>query len=407
MASVLEMDWSGNRHKEKFTYRIVDWETWKEVGEVGNIISGNLYLSALNDMRATGNFEYDGGSAPNPNDLVRIYYTFSDDYGRTLDPYPIATLFINYSEYDSHAVYSVNEQGEYIATNIRVHGTANGDSVLKVMQDKIYGKPFIVSNGMNYVSTAKTMVESLGLRTNNPQPSARVRTRKADGILDADKTYQNIVNYLLNTADYSACYPNAMGEVQITPYTALDKRSVVWTFKNNENSIIEDGVTRKNNWQSVPNVCRCYYSSDVCSCVAVAKNYSGSRVSLAERGGRELTLYEDTSSTDESDSSISGETPEDIFANLKTHTLNKLKDNSNETDYIVIKHPYIPIFPNDAIAAEYSPTLENGIIWSGTVTSMNISLAVGTYTQTEARRFIDAGMNIAIDSSESSIIWRA
>lgn len=406
MATAFEMDWNGNRRNEKFTYRIVDWETFAEVGEIGNILSGNLYLSALNDMRATGTFEYDGGSAPNPNDLVRIYYSFTDDYGRTLDPHPLATLFINYSEYDSHAVYSYKD-GEYVSTGVRVHGTANGDSVLKVMQDKIYGKPFTIPNGLNYVQTAKTLVESLGLRTNNPQPSERTRSRKADGVMEADSTYQNIVNYLLNCADYSACYPNSMGEVQITPYTDIDKRSVVWTFANDANSIIEDGITSRNNWQTVPNVCRCYYASDVCSCVAVAKNYSGSRVSLQERDGRELTIYEDTSSTDESDSSISGETPEDIFANLKTHAINKLKNNSNETDYIVIRHPYVPISPNDAIAAKYSPTIANGINWNGTVMSMDISLTVGTSTQTEARRFIDDGMNIAIDDSESSIIWRA
>jgi hypothetical protein len=77
--------------------------------------------------------------------------------------------------------------------------------------------------------------------------------------------------------------------------------------------------------------------------------------------------------------------------------LTKLVNNSSEIEHVKLSHPYIDLFPNNAIEIDYS-----GKKWSGRVTNVSISLQPSTKCDTEIRRFIANGIEYTKDGG---VIW--
>lgn len=362
---------TGNRADETYTYRRVDWATWGEGADLGNVTGGSIELGAFTDLKATCSFGFQGGEAPEQDSLVRIYYSFKDDDGEVAE-FMLGTFLIAYS-----TVSRVDD---------RLSGTADGYSVLKVLADKRYGMPFTVATGEQPIAKAVALMEGLGLRVNVGEESAYELT--SDHTFDPDDSYLTIVNWLLTSAGYMAVSPDAGGICQVRKPNP--SRSPVATFEDDEQSIMYPEVSTENDWQSTPNVVRAYYEDDTCALWATASNLSGSKASLDNRGNRELTLYESVSELDGADGSAK-------LANLEAYAINKLLDNSGEIERVSLSHPYVPILPNDAIQVKYG-----AFDWVGNVTNMRVSLAPSTKCETETRRLVSPTIQTDVDGG---ILW--
>lgn len=363
------MNLTGNRADETYTYRKVDWNTWQEGADLGNVVSGSLELSAFSDMKASCSFSYMGGEAPEQDSLIRIYYSFKDDSGETVT-FKLGTFLIGYST----------------VTHIdgRVSGTCDGTSVLKVLDDRKYGMPFTVAAGEQPVAKAVGLMQSLGLRVNVGDESSYVLT--ADHTFNPDDSYLTIVNWCLTAAGFAAVRPDADG-------VCLVQRSVphavVAEFAADDDSIMYPEVGTENDWQNTPNVVRTYYEDDTVAMYAVAKNVSGSKASLDNRGNRELTLYESVSE-------LEGETSAQRLANLQAYATKKLADNSGEIERVTLSFPYIPVEPNDGISVDY------GFKWTGNVTNLMVNLAPATKCDCETRRLVAPIIDVY---EENAILW--
>ena len=375
-------DLFGNRTNETYTYRRVSWGDWQEGADLGDVTSGSVELSAFSDLKAVCSFDYHGYESPEQDNLIRIYYSFTDDDGET-SQYPIGTFIIGYSNVVNTADYIGDE-----CVGMRLSGTADGYSVLKVLSDKVYGMPYTVNAGAQAIQIAVSLIEELGLRVDVQDQSSYVL--KSDYTFDPDDSYLTIVNWLLNTANFAAVTPDPYGVCAIAKYVNPSSRPAVATFANDDNSIMYPEVQEENDWQNTPNVCRLFYSTDETCIYAWAKNVRGSKASLESRGNRELTLYEEISE-------LQGSTSSAMLANLKSMANTKLVDNSNEIERVRLSHPYIPMFPNDSGAVEYA-----GKSWIGTVTNINISLEPSTKCDTELRRFI---VNSIETSTGGAVLW--
>lgn len=362
---------TGNRADETYTYRRVDWETWQEGADLGNVVSGSIELGAFTDLKATCSFAFQGGEAPEQDSLVRIYYSFTDEDGERAE-YQLGTFLITYSTVTT--------------TDDRVGGTAEGYSVLKVLNDRKAGMPYTVAAGAYPVVEAVALMESVGLRVNQGDESSYQLT--SDHTFEPDDSYLTIVNWLLTAAGFAAVMPNAAGECEVRRPSA---HGVRFAFDAGAYSIMYPSVQTENDWQSTANVVRAYYEDDTCAVYAVAKNMSGSKASLDNRGGRELTLYESVSELDGADAASK-------LVNLVTLATSKLVDNSGEIERVKLSHPYVPLLPNDGITVKY-----NGIDWQGNVTNMRISLAPSTRCETETRRL--TAPTITVDATECGILW--
>lgn len=381
------MSWLGNRAGERFTYRRVRWTPndpathFSEAEEYGNITRGTIELAAFTDAKASCSFDFEGGTAPDTVDLVRVYYSFTDDGGDS-ENLCLGTFFVNYGD------VSYTESGGSLVPS----GTVEGESVLSVLLDKKLGAPYTVAAGTDCVAEAQSIIENLGLPTNQPESPA-IETQSAY-TFEPDDAVITVVNWLLGQAGYRACWPNAYGAVQLAPYQDASQSEPVATFRDDENSIMLPEVSVENDWASIPNVARLSFANDEEALYAVASLDSGNRASLAARGGRELTLQEEISD-------LQGATQADRIAELEALAVQRLTDNSREIERVTLQHALIPgIEPNASIAVDYS-----GTVWTGSVTNVSISLETSAPCTTKTRRFI-APQSLTI-TTEGGVSWQA
>lgn len=372
----------GNRANEVYTYRRVDWTTWQEGADIGDVVDGSVELSAFSDLKGVCSFDYMGTEAPEQDGLVRIYYSFTDDYGERAE-YMIGTFIVCYASNANVADYVGDE-----CVGMRVSGKADGYSVLKVLSDRIYGMPFTISAGQQPVQVAVSLINGLGLRVDVQDASSYAL--KSDYTFEPDDSYLTIVNWCMTAAGFAAVSPDPSGAVVVKRYVDPTDRAPVATFANDDESIMYPEVEVENDWQSTPNVVRAFYSTEDVAIYAYAKNIKGSKASLDSRGGRELTLFENVSELD-------GSTSAQMLSNLKAHARTKLLDNSSEIERVRLSHPYIPIYPNDPIRVEYADK-----VWSGSVTNIKMALSPSTKCDTEIRRFVPSTITVQTDGA---VLW--
>ena len=374
-------DLLGNRHQETYSYRKVDWSTWQDGEDLGNVMDGSIELSAFSDLKVSGSFTYKG-EAPEQDSIVRIYYSFLDDDGNKAR-YPLATLIVCYADRTLTADYEMGECAGLVAD-----GTADCCSVLKILQDRLCGMPFTVSANTNPVQKAIELITSLGLRVvSGDLPRYALAN---DHTFEPSDSYLTVVNWLLAAADYQSVIPDANGRCQITRYVPPESREVVWTFRNDGDSIMYPEVREENDWQSTPNVVKAYYEDDACAIYAESSNVSGSRASLDSRGGRALDRYESVSE-------LEGSTAAEKLEDLKAYAEKVLLDSSNEIERVTVSHPYVPIKQGDAVRVEYADR-----VWQGTIQNMPIRLAPSTRCDTLVRRFTAPSIQV---ETVGGIVW--
>ena len=378
-------DWYGNRTRERYTFRRVTWnpgqpDHFQECSDYTNVTGGSVELSAFTDTKASCSFDFLGGELPDTRDLVRIYYSFTDDNGETAET-AIGTFFVEYADTTYEAA-----NGSLVAS-----GTVDGSSVLSMLIARKLGVPYTVDSGTDCLEAAVGLVDGVGLPVSAPESNG-YQTSTAH-TFEPDDSYLTVVNWLLTTAGYQSAYPDAFGRVVIEKYVAPEKRDTVATFRDDSRSIMLPEVAQENDWAQTPNVARLSYSSDDESLYAIARCVSGSKSSLDARGGRELTLVESVTELD-------GATQQDRIDALEAMARQRLIDQSAEIERATLTHAYIDgIQQNDAIAIEYS-----GASWRGNVTNMEIALEASTPCTTKLRRFVDNALEI---ETEGGALWTA
>ena len=352
------VDYSGNRHNERYTYTRVGWDNWAEHENYPYITEGTLEYSASSDLKVTGSFTFEGNELPNTNDLLRVYYDFDDDNGEHAH-IALATLFTAYADLE-HAD---------TVRGIKSKGTLDGSSMLRALEQKIYGAPYTITANTNAIYKAVTLIKSLGL---NVDYTPDITVLASDHTFDAGASYLEMVNWLCSTAGYSPATPDAYGTIQLQPYTDTLNQAPAAVFTNDDNSIMYPEISVANDWANTPNVVKLFYNTDQACIIAEARNESGSRASLDARGGREQTYYEDTS-----------ELPDN--ANKLTSLLDlaesKLRELSCDIEYVTISHAYIPLKIYDLVQVNYAT-----MSWSGTLDNLNITLAPSTKCQSKIKR---------------------
>lgn len=367
------IDLFGNRANETYTYRRVSWPGFIEGSDLGNVTSGSVELSAFSDLKATCSFNFEGGQEPGTDDLIRIYYSFTDDNGEYAE-FCIGTFLIGYAD----TTYRLD------GDRLMASGKVNGWSVLKVLQDVKMGYAYTANAGEYAIAKAIQLIQDAGLPVNVANESSYQLS--SDHTFDPTDSLLTVVNWLCTTANYQAPYPDAYGTVQVQQYIDPQERATVATFQDDENSIMYPDVSIENDWQEIPNVYRLHYSTDDLAIHAEARNVSGSKASLDSRGGRELVEVEAVTELQGADSSAKA-------ANLEAMAESKLLNNSQEIERVELSHPYIPLVANDAVSVIYADKA-----WSGNVQNMRITLEPSTVCDTVLRRFVPSSITVTASS---------
>lgn len=365
-------DWTGSR-RGRFFARYVDWDTWAEGAEFGNVAGGGIELSALSDTKASGTLDFEG-EAPDPSKLLRIYYTFEDCEGES-ETVAVSTMLVE-----------VSDDGR---TDRKSSGTARLESVLKVLKDKEYGAPFTVPEGTNAVQKAVELCESVGLRTNNPTSAYALSKQKVFPAEEAN--YLAIVNWLLSAAGYGSAFPDANGVVTMEPYVEPTDREPAFTFEAGESSVLFPEIKVVTDWQSSPNAVRLHYETENESITAYALNIDPeSKSSLPSRGWREKTLREAVTE-------LEGTSAEQRMENLEAMAASRLVANSAEVERVELQCPFLPLSPNDSVRTNYA-----GVDWAGGITNYSVKLGDDSTSTVTARRFVRRALRV---DSGGEILW--
>lgn len=361
------MNWFGNRKNEEFIFKRVSWDNWQEHETYNYITSGSIEYAADAELKVSGKFEFEGYDIPDTNDLIRVYYRFTE--GSESVEIALATFFMSYS--------SIN----YLDTlkGIKASGSINGESVLTVLKNKQVGRPFTIKKGTYSIVKAWELIEECGLRYSAPTLLNNMNKLTSDYTFKATDNYLTIVNYLMGVAQYKDVYPDENGIIQMEPIPQKHNKIV---FKNDDNSIMYPELSADNNWMSTPNVVKILYNTDTACILATAKNITGSRASLNSRGNREITYVEEVSNVGNGS----------IRKLLKEKAENVLKEKSSDIEYVKFQHALVPMGLYDNVNITYG-----SMNWEGSLDNFSIELIPSVPTVSRVKKILDK--DIVIDSN--------
>lgn len=360
------VNWHGDRYRETYTYTKVSPIDWTEHGTYDFITSGSIEQSDSTDLKITGSFSFNGLELPDPNYMLRVYYSFEDedgDYSKTA----LATLFVSFSS----LTYKDSIKGMLYS------GTLTGSSILSALQKKKYGEPFVIKRNENCIYKAVQIIRDFGLRVDY---TPDITVMSADHTFGAGTDYLEIVNWLCAVAGYNDAYPDSEGVIQLRPFAKPEAQTSKIEFVDDEYSILYPEVNEDNDWQERANVVKLLYNTDKYCMMATAKNVRGSRISLESVNNRETTLFEDVGELGQKGS---------ILMNLVNLAEDKVKEQAEEVEYVTISHAFVPIELSKAVQIKYG-----GMEWLGSVENISIDLSPSTKTQTKIKKTIEANIEI-------------
>ena len=361
------MNWHGNRLNERFIYREVDFSDLSEGADIEDVAGGGLDFGAFTDLKASGTLSF-FGRRPDDSKLVRVYYTFTDDDGETLDPYCLGTFFVEPRDIaNAYTIDGIIEQG-----------SVDLKSVLCALNGDILGMPQTVSEGTNAITAAISECTAHGLKTEAQESSY---TLPKDKLFDASDTYSKKVNELLSAAGFRAAMPSAQGSVLFQDATL--GTSPVFTFEAGEYSITEPKVTETSNWTDGFNCWKAYYADEDVSLYAEAVITDGTSNSY----NRIHRLKTDSLQVD----SLSGADASTMLANLMLAVQTKAQDNTGSYEYVKFSHPWIPMELYDCAAVDFGERK-----WIGNLANRHIDLSVGADTSDELRRPVQGDATIHV-----------
>ena len=370
-------DYTTSRTNERFIFKRVRWANFSttdaEIATYTQFTGGSVSYGLYSALKAAGSFDFTG-DAPDTTDLLRVYYQFTDANGQTSEMHALGTFLIGAD--------SITNRPN--GASLLKSGTVKGYSLLKVLQDRLCGLPYTIPAGTDPIAYAANICSNLGLRVNYPKGNAF--TLSNPHTFEPDDSMLEVVNWLLanNSPQYQGATVDGYGVVILKEYEEPNAKQPTATFVDDENSIMLPEVEEENEWQSSENVARLYYESETGAMWACAKAMSGSRASLANRGNREITLYEQIDECADLDA-------------LRALAVSRVKDASAEIERVTLTHAFTPIQTGDSVSVQYA-----NMSWTGTVQNMEIALEPSAQTKTQLRKYISAALDIDTDGA---ILW--
>ncbi len=330
---------------------------WTELGVYEKTFTaGTIELSSDSDLGASGSLDFSGNELPETRDLVRVIYTMTDEKGNAQTT-ALGTFLLAVSE----PTYNMDT----------TTGSCDLLSVLHIAASKKFGKVTVIPRGGYCVDRAKALIESLGLRVS---ASDSARMLNYDMIFDADQSYLDAANALLDAAGFNRCKPDAYGNVLMQP-KPVGALAPAWVFSDDLKSVMLPEVVLTETATDAPNAVYLSWDSGTYGAWAAAKNEDADSSFSIQNKGYEVSFTEEVSD-------LEAQTQTQAIAELKARAQKRLVDESGNTEEVTLKHPWLPITTGDAISLDYTSA---GIEWSGQVASMSMSFDASSHVEVETK----------------------
>lgn len=326
--------------------------TKEEIGILGQVVSGSLDLNLNTALKVSGEFVIDEMDDLG-DDLVRIYLDATDSNGEHIR-LALATLYV--------ATPERNIKGARVTKEFEAYST------LIRLRDECVKQSYTIPKGTNAIKMALELCRSCRLEVNHAESSFTTTTQT---VYEAGTSKLKIVNELLAFAGYQSANVNGYGNVTFVKQSDVTKSQPVYTFSDDETSILYSNIKDSRDWYSTPNVVICTSTSQDKTMAATAVNNNPKDPYSTVSRKREIARVEEIS-----------DIPDYKALQAKADLL--LQTSSLRMQHVEFASGFVPINVGDVIALDIQSANLDG---KYSVQSMSIDLTQALKTQTKVRRF--------------------
>lgn len=321
-------DWTSSM-KQTFEYYVVESGTWKDKARIENVRSSSITRDS--DTDTLGSATVDAKDALGEC-YIRIYLITIQNGIK--EKHPLGTFLIQTpsTKYDG-GVTSVSM-----------------DAYTPLLELKENQPPIGY-----YVAKGEKIMDAVGRLTRDHLRAPVVETTDAetlssDFVANSDDTWLSFIKDLAANAKYSLDL-DELGRVIYPPIQEIEKLQPVWTYTDDNSSILYSDVTVDHDLYGIPNVVEVMYSDtfDYYYC-RVVNDDPNSPVSTVNRG-REI-IYRDTNP------SVIGYATN---SQIEDYANNLLKNLSSIEYTISYTHGYCPVRVGDCVRLNYTKAGINNI----------------------------------------------
>lgn len=317
-------DWTKSM-QQTFEYYTVDPGTWKDVKKLDNVISCSISRDSTAETLGSASIDVTESVG---ECYIRVYLITIQNGVR--EKHPLGTFLV---------------QTPSTSFNGRVRNVSM-DAYTPLLELKEKQPPL----GYFSMKNSNVMDEAYRLTRENARapvvPAKKDTTLYSDFVAEQDETWATYITALLNYAKYNFGL-DELGRIIFEPVQDINSLQPVWTFSDDNSSILSADISMDHDIYGIPNVVEVIYSDGMNRCeVRVVNDDENSPTSTVNRG-REI-IHRDTSPT-----LMGTPTQLDMKRQVTEYAENLLKKLSSVEYTISYTHGYCPVRLGDCVRLKY------------------------------------------------------
>lgn len=319
------VDWLSSM-QQTYEYYVVDPGTWKDVELLDNVKTSSINRDEDTDTLGSASIDVTNSVG---ECYIRIYL-----------------ITIQNGVREKHALGTFLVQTPSSSFNGRIRNvTMDAYTPLLELKEKPMPIGYSIEKGTNIMKQAYMLVRE-NVRAPVVEPKCD-KTLPTDFVADVDETCLNYNKSLIANAKYKFAL-DAMGRVLFAPIQDTASLQPVWTYNDDNSSILYPEISMNHDLYNIPNVIEVIYSNGSVSGYAkVVNNDPNSPTSIQARG-REIGQI----ITNPGISGFVGE--EQLNIQLKEYATAVLREASTVEYTITYTHGYCPVTLGDCVRLNYS-----------------------------------------------------
>lgn len=313
-------DWTKSM-KQTFEYYIVDPITWKDVKIVNSIKKSSIERDLETDTLGSASFDV---AQMMDECYLRVYLVVTQD-GVT-EKHPLGTFIVQTPSLNYNGrIETMSMDGYTPLIELKENPPPLGYSLLKG------------SNIMHYAYLiAKDNIRAPVISASN------METLSFDFVANSDDTWMSFLSDMVSNAKYTIGL-DEMSRVVFTPRQNLEAMQPVWTYTDDNTSILYPEISTDTDMFGIPNVVEVIYSTGTETYSSrIVNDDSNSPTSIQNRG-REI-VYRVTNPD------ITGIASQ---SQIREYAINLLKELSTLENTITYSHGYCPVRLGDCVRLNY------------------------------------------------------
>lgn len=318
------IDWTASM-QQSFEFYEVDPTTWKDIAKLNNIASMSIDRDSSADTLGSATIDVVDDSLTKEEFYIRAYL-LANQNGVT-ERFALGTFLAQ--------TPSVSFDGRVSSYSLDAY------TPLIELTERKPQIGYYTPKGENILNSAYLIQRAYSRGTINPPYNEK--TLQFDFVAEDDNTWLTYIKDLLTQANYEL-YLDEYGACSYSPITKMQAMTPVFTYTDDNSSILLSDISIEKSYMSIPNVVTVVYSDNNRHYEVTVKNEDANSITSIPRRGREIE-------TRITDPSFSGEPTSSM---VKEYAEQQLESLSTVTGTLKYKHGYNQVRVGDCVRVNYT-----------------------------------------------------